>query len=143
MVVDQVYRGPSAAELELVAGNTFFRHEGQDYWVGSGGSCGAFDWDPTGQYWILGLGKDDFGRYRASLPSVWLAGIDEPTGEHYDLVVADLESHLGPASLPNTGGAPGASGASDDYLMSIAGGLALIAASAVVLQRTAFRSRQR
>ena len=142
MTVETVYKGAVSRDIELVASNTFEFYNGQGHWVGAGGACGAFDWDPTAQYWILGLGEDDFGRYWPNLPSVFLHGIDEPEGDWYDHVVANLESRLGPASLPVTGGAPGESGASDEHLMSIAGGLALVAASALVLQRAAFRSRQ-
>lgn len=140
MAVDQVYKGRAPERLDMVADNTFVRLGNHDYWVGSDGSCGAFDWDPTGQYWILGLSNDEFGRHRPGLPSVFLRGLDEPVGVAYDYYDAYLESRLGPAALPITGGPPGTTGASDTKFMSIAVGLALIAASAVIVQRTTFRS---
>jgi len=125
MTVDSVYKGQMPTEIELVAANTFEVIDGQGYWVGANGACGAFDSDPTGHYWILGLNEDDFGRLRPN------RGLTFSSSEV-------LESHLGPASLPTGGGAPGTSDSSR-ALMSIAGGVALITASTVILQRTAFR----
>jgi hypothetical protein len=127
VTVDKVYKGSVPASIELVAANTYEILDGQGNWVGASGACGAFDSDPTGHYWILGLNEDDFGRLRPSRVLVFDSS-------------EVLEARLGPASLPTSGGAPHTTNASDAHLMSIAGGIALIAASGAVLRRTAFQS---
>ena len=73
MDVDTVLKGSASGRIEMVAGNTLSLYPLDDgaleyVWVGSSGACGAFDFDPTGKYAILGLNMDRFGRYHPSLP---------------------------------------------------------------------------
>jgi hypothetical protein len=74
MQVDRVYKGSVPVDLEMVSGNTYQN----GHWVGSSGACGAFDFDPTGKYWILGLIRDDFGRLHPGLPGLFYWGTELP-----------------------------------------------------------------
>lgn len=123
MHVDEVFKGSAPTEIELIGANTYQLRDGKGYWVGSSGACGAFDEDPTGKKWLLGLKEDDFGRLRPSLPLVFRSA-------------EELEARLGPAAIPAAG--RGASNSAPSYTALTVGGvgLALIAASAVVLRRT-------
>lgn len=70
-------------------------------WVGSGGSCGAFNADPTGQYAVLGLRRLPDGRYAPNLLLVFYIG-DAPSGERYEAALRRMSAY-GPVSLPSTG----------------------------------------
>jgi hypothetical protein len=108
MSVDRVYKGSSAAEIELFAANTLSvstQGGASSYqWVGSSGACGAFDSDPTGGYFILGLFRDELGRLHPSLPLMFYFGPQPPTGSG-DVIDARLEQlGLSVWSLPSGGG---------------------------------------
>jgi hypothetical protein len=100
MVIERVYKGTASRSLEMVAGNTYSRGQ----WVGGAGACGAFDFDPTGKYWILGLSVDNFGRYRPGLPHVFFVGDDPPT--KFDVPPRSWLAPLAPGYLPASGGPP-------------------------------------
>ncbi len=104
MIVDRVYKGDVPGQIDLVAGNTLWASGGAYSWVGASGACGAFDTDPTGQYWIMGLRIDEFGRYRPSRPLTFYVGA-EPTGDSYEQALA-MMSAFGAVVLPVGGGPP-------------------------------------
>ena len=116
MAVDAVYKGSAGRRLEMVSGNTVIaRGQGDttEYqWVGSSGACGAFDYDPTGLYWVLGLYEDEYGRLFPSLFSVLYSGDSPPTSfDSYGL--AQIQSLL-PGSPPSEDDEQVASSADDD-----------------------------
>ncbi len=114
MSVDRVYKGTSAAEIEPFSANTMsILAEGganKYQWVGASGACGAFDSDPTGGYFILGLASDQFGRLHPSILRTFYIG-PQPPGGPGDTTVARLEGlGLFGWSLPGGGGPPEAVG---------------------------------
>ena len=80
MTVDRVYKGTVPTRIQMVAGNTILVGA-TNQWVGASGACGAFDADPTGQYGILGLYLDNFGRYRPHRLRMLYIG-EEPPAEY-------------------------------------------------------------
>ena len=108
MTVTRVYKGSVPAEIELVAGNTLLvreEHGTPRYdWVGSYGACGAFDFDPTGKYFVMGLNVDRYGRYHPSRLRVFFIGEYPP--ESYDHPRLSHLLPLLPGTLPSSGGPP-------------------------------------
>jgi hypothetical protein len=135
MQVERVYKGVAPRQLDVVDGASLeiYDHEPRHVWVGASGACGAFDFDPTGVYAVLGLRKDAFGRYRPSLPLVFFIG-DDPEGEHYDRALERLAS-LAPGTLPSSGGPPPESSRFAIPLPAVATGLALLAAGSLIALR--------
>jgi len=143
MSVDRVYKGTSAAEIELFSANTMsISPEGgvNKYVWGSGASCGAFDNDPTGGYFILGLVADQFGRLHPSLLLTFYIGPQPPVGPG-DTVVARLEGlGLSAWSLPDGGGPPepvggGAAERAAAVALAVLGPLAFLAGAAFLWRR--------
>ena len=132
MTVERVYKGTVDPTIEMFAGNTLL--VGATYqWVGTSGACGAFDADPTGQYAILGLYLDDFGRYRPELRRLFYIGDEPPT----DFAAFRLE-RLTPL-LP--GYAPASAQTESDFPwvpvigLAVLGPLALLAGAALLWRR--------
>lgn len=76
MRVERVFKGVPAATIEIVDRASLNAHGpgAGATWSGSGGSCGAFNADPTGSYALLGLSREEDGRYRSSLPRTFFIG---------------------------------------------------------------------
>lgn len=92
MQVVRSYKGSVAGEVTMVDGNTaILQTDGSANWVGTSGACGAFDAEPTGRWFILGLSTDQWGRYRPNLLRVFYAG-DEASGPRYTEAVQRLDS---------------------------------------------------
>jgi hypothetical protein len=60
-------------------------------WGGTGNSCAAFDFDPTGYYAILGLTKGGDGQYYTNGSSVFFIG-KVPGGYKYRQVLNELST---------------------------------------------------
>ncbi|KAA0232023.1 hypothetical protein EDM76_10435 [bacterium] len=111
MTVEQVFKGKAPGQISLVE-TLLFRRPGQppgQEWMGGGPACGAFDFDPTGSYGILGLKDNGDGTYRASSLLRLYIG-PEPSGPGYERALARLAPfapEAGNAGLArHTGGQP-------------------------------------
>jgi hypothetical protein len=108
-------------------------------WIGASGACGAFDWDPTGKYAVMGLFELDDGTYRPHR-MLWFSVGDSPQGEWYQYALERIASFPGAAGLPALGSGPaGSSGASAATIVAAgvaaAAGIALLGTSAAVRVR--------
>ncbi len=92
--VERVYKGPRVTSIGIIDAASLEIYDGVQQWVGSSGTCGAFDSDPSGQYVILGLGHDRFGRYRPSLPLAFFVGA-EPAGDRYERALKRVNAEAG------------------------------------------------
>lgn len=99
-------------------------------WIGSSGTCGAFDFDPTGKHAIMGLSRNDDGTYRLNRLDTFFLG-DSPDDPGYRRALERMASLPGAQGLPVLGSGPDGSG-NDPPLGIIVGGLilTLIAAAA-------------
>lgn len=134
--VERIFKGDAPAVLEIVDVASLEPHTHR--WLGASGSCGAFDFDPTGMYAIMGLKRGEDGSLRSNRLLTFFMG-SAPQGELYEDALARLSS-LGPGALPPTGSAPpaGEPGAGVSWLPIITGSslaAALAAASAALLRR--------
>jgi hypothetical protein len=108
LAVERVYKGGLPATIEMVTANTLMvsTQDGRTHyeWVGAIGSCGAFDFDPTGKYVVMGLSLDQHGRYSPTRPLTFFIGDDPP--ESYDGTMLRVVAPLLPGTLPTSGGLP-------------------------------------
>lgn len=137
MTVDRVLKGSTPPELEFIAANTAVRGPGPDLmWRGSWGACGAFDFNPVGKYWIMGLALDEFGRYQASGPRVFYYGDTAPV-----TFIGPSLSRLAPLlqpGLPPGGGLPRAADSPSTVLLTA--GILLTALGTTALAFASTRS---
>ncbi len=135
MVVDRVYKGTVTPTIQIIDGASL---SGADNWAGSAGSCGAFDFDPTGTYAIMGLVVRDDGSYWPNRLFTFFMGPEPP--ETYDAPLLSLLAPLLPGTLPTTGSASPSEQSGDGIpwlpivLASALGGSALLATSAFLLR---------
>ncbi len=139
MAVERVWKGAVSSDvISLVDRNTLERLPGatEVRWIGSSGSCGAFNFDPTGRYGIMGLSQLGDGTYMPSLLKVFFIA-DEPDGKGdqprpntYQEAIDTLQSHLQLTSLPALGTGPAPSTSTSNITLSVAAlGVALLLAS--------------
>ena len=106
--VDAVYKGQVAQDvIDIVERRAYGPHplnEGEFWWL-TASDCHAFRSDPTGQYAILGLGRNDDGTYGTGLLRVFYLGA-EPSSEDREAVLARLASFPGAVGLPGLGSGP-------------------------------------
>jgi hypothetical protein len=84
-------------------------------WGGSGGSCGAFDVDPTGKYVFLALVRAEDGTLRTSLPLTFFVGeryqfagsLHERLRDHMSSFGLIIPPSTGSAGLVQHGSTPG------------------------------------
>lgn len=100
LVVAQSWKGEAGPTVSFIDRTSLASGSAQELWVGSGGACGVFDAEPTGQYLVLGLDREPNGTYRASLPLRFFGGA-EPAGPVYEQAVARLDA-LAQQSTPTT-----------------------------------------
>lgn len=96
MRVERVFKGQAPPELDIVdsASLKVYDHEPRYVWAGYSGSCGTFDFDPTGLYGIISVSDADGDGTFGSWTFGWLYVGEEPEGERYDEPVSRLESEL-------------------------------------------------
>ena len=138
MDVHRVFKGNvEAGTFAMEDRNSLHPSQSEYVWSGSGGSCGAFDADPTGSYAILGLSQRDDGTYSPSGPLRFFLG-DGPSGTAYEEAVSRLISKLGPGGLPSNGSGSSGSGPSMSYVAAAIAGLAALGSILLVvsLKRT-------
>ncbi|MEX1253974.1 MAG: hypothetical protein WEE64_06510 [Dehalococcoidia bacterium] len=99
-------------------------------WIGSSGACGAFNEDPTGQYAVMGLSRNDDGTYRPSLLDSFYIG-EGPQDPEYQRALQRLRSFPGAASLPSLGLGPARRGGFD-ALPTVGSVIAAVGLAAVV-----------
>lgn len=135
--VDVVYKGQVAEDvISIVEPRAYGPHplnEGEFWWL-IASDCHAFRSDPTGQYAILGLGRNDDGTYGAHLLQTFYLGA-EPSSEDREAVLARLASFPGAVGLPGLGSGPQAGGGVSLWLIAagaVALGATLIASSVAV-----------
>lgn len=127
MRVDRVFKGDVPSEIDIVDSRSlhdysqFEDHDPKYVWAGASGACGAFDFDPTGVYAIMGLWEEEDGSYSSSIFGWFFVG-EEPEGEYYARALLRLAS-LDDGPWPAVG------------LWSVLGVIALLAASAFLLRR--------
>ncbi len=130
--VDAVYKGQVAEDvIDIVERRAYGPHplnEGKFWWL-TASDCHAFYSDPTGQYAILGLGRNDDGTYGAGLLRMFYLGA-EPSSEDREAVLARLASFPGAVGLPGLGSGPQAGVGVP--LLSMAAGAAVLGAGLVV-----------
>lgn len=141
MSVERVYKGEVATDvIAIVDPRTLgpvLPGSEEYWWIGASGACGAFDFDPTGWYAIMGLTERNDGTYETSRPIVFFMG-DGPSGGEYEQALERMASFPGAAELPALGYGP--SGQSDHVPMAlIAGGVVALggtlAAAGVLMRR--------
>lgn len=101
MQVERLYKGHAPDLLDIVADSLdVYDHEPRYVWTGAYGACGAFTFDPTDTYVIVGL-YERGGEYSTSLFGWFYVGY-EPAGEMYELArarVAGTDDIRYPAAL--------------------------------------------
>jgi hypothetical protein len=112
MIVDRVFKGQPAPAIVIVDTRSIMpRHDrqgnttGEFEWAGAGGACGAFDFDPTGLYTIMGLSANPDGTYTPNRLQTFYFG-NEPLGPEYERALERMASFPGAASLPALGSGP-------------------------------------
>jgi hypothetical protein len=118
--VDHTFKGTAGPVLEAVDTASLIRHPGAGrQWAGSGGTCGAFDADPKGQFALMGLTRAEDGSLRTHLMQVFFIGERaQLSGERH----ARLTETLGffglvlPPSLGSAGLLPVEDGRGSAYL---------------------------
>ena len=68
--------------------------------MGAGGSCGALDEDPRGQYWVIGLTTDDASTLTMSRGRTFTTPNPNPQSAEVLTAIAELEQRLGPGVTP-------------------------------------------
>jgi hypothetical protein len=142
MSVERVYKGEVATDvIPIVDPRTLLppRPGREEYaWVGASGACGAFDFDPTGSYAIMGLTERNDGTYETNRPIVFFMG-DGPGAEGYRWAMERMASFPGAAELPALGSGPLSQGDGRPMILMAGGVVALggvlLAAGAVIRRR--------
>ncbi len=150
MAVERVWKGVVANDvISLVDRNTLERlpNEMDVRWIGSSGSCGAFNFDPTGRYGIMGLTRLEDGTYMPSLLKVFFIADgphgegDQPRPDAYQEVIDNLQAHPGLTSLPTLGTGPTPTRTTQHFIAAVAAlGVALLAASFAIRSGTGRKS---
>jgi hypothetical protein len=138
MQVEDTLKGEASGRISFVDSGSLMNlppTEDGYLWDGSGGACGAFNTEPTGEYVFLGLSYDDAGNLRSNLLRVFYIGErSQFAGFRYERM-AEILGAFGLTRLPATGdGAMATPGAPDGELIAIAtllialgvGGLSLL-----------------
>lgn len=109
MRVERVHRGyVPTEEIMLVDPRSLSpvpSGESEYTWMGSGGACGTFNSDPTGQYALIGLTENDDGTYAPSGPRTFFIG-EGPAGEDYRYALDRFDMFAAAAGLPALGTGP-------------------------------------
>lgn len=113
MSVERVHKGDVVGNVvSLVDSRSLVRQGEESYvWSGAGGSCGAFDFDPTGKYAVTGLSQREDGTYVPGRLRTFFIG-EGPAGEGYEHALERMASFPGAADLPSLGSGPSGSGES-------------------------------
>ena len=146
MAVEKVWKGAVPTDvITLLDRNTVQRlPEDKDVsWIGSSGACGAFNFDPTGRYGIMGLTRLEDGTYAPNLLKVFFIG-DGPDskGEQarpatYQEAIDRLRGHPAAASLPTLGTGPAPSTVTNHLVAAVVAlGIALLAAGGTLRYRS-------
>ncbi len=131
--IQRVYKGSVTTEVLGIFDYGSLIADSSGYvWSGAGGSCGAFDSEPTGRYGIMGLIKRKDGTY-ASNRLLWFFFGDGPNGEAYQRALTRL------SLLPGAGFGPGNDDSGIGFLVPAAG---LAATGALLLLAGAAWSRR-
>ena len=88
--VSRVFKGDVPQTLDLYEGRSLSREGGMNGWFGSSGTCGAFNSDPAGQWFIFALGSG--GSYDPSLFNTFHIG-ETLEGSQYENALAWLARH--------------------------------------------------
>ena len=125
--VHRIFKGSVTTNvLAMIDRGSLFPNQSGYTWSGSGGSCGAFNSDPTGSYGIMGLSQQEDGTYSTSGP-LWFFHGGEPAGSAYEETVARLTLQLGPGTLPSAGTGDGPpSDANGELALGVASALAAL-----------------
>jgi hypothetical protein len=139
-----VYKGWLPTHVTLFDGASLDAHSppGETRWAGGSGGCGAFDWDPAGQYIIAGIGRSSLveGAYQLNRLSVVYIG-DAPEGEAYDRALARLAMY-GQPRPPAAGNTVTRTATTSGSPIVVVGGLALLGFAAAMAAGSLLRPRK-
>ena len=88
--VSRVFKGEVPQTLDLYEGRSLRREGGVNGWFGYSGTCGAFNSDPAGQWFIFALGSG--GSYDPSIFNTFRIG-EALDGSQYESALAWLARH--------------------------------------------------
>jgi hypothetical protein len=114
LTVDRVFKGSAGPQVTFLETRSLREEEDLSMaqrWQGTGGACGSFGSDPTGNYLLIGLRLEDDGNYYSSGPTTFNVG--GPSTPEYLHSIETLRVRYGlqaPATgdggLINAGGPP-------------------------------------
>ncbi len=96
--IQQVLKGQNIPTLFTFTDNGSLTYGPTLSWGQGDNACGAFVFDPTGQYAILGLKQGEDGKYYSDRSRVFFIGT-EPTGEEYTQALNRLRA-ITPTAQP-------------------------------------------
>lgn len=104
--VDSILKGEPAQVLYVYDVASLIRRDQGPIggtWGGSGGACGAFDFDPTGKYVVLGLWRSDDGALQSVRPQTFFIGDRSELTSKREAAMLERLSGFGLIVPPSTG----------------------------------------